>query len=88
MADKNYNRKIISRVQARKKGLTKYYTGKQCQNGHKAQRYVSTNLCVTCQTGTPVIQDHLLTLAKASAKIRGIKIQTYSMSKEIAIINS
>lgn len=33
---------------AKAKGLTRYYTGKACPNGHIAERIVSTRACVAC----------------------------------------
>lgn len=40
---------IISRSEARALGLTKYFTGKLCINGHISERYVH-GACVECQT--------------------------------------
>lgn len=39
---------IISRDEARRRGLPWYYTGKPCVNGHDAQRYVSNQSCLAC----------------------------------------
>lgn len=39
---------LISRDQARAKGLTHFYTGKPCKHGHVAKRYVSSGGCKTC----------------------------------------
>lgn len=39
---------IISIRAAEQSGLTHYFTGKQCRNGHLAPRYVSTWRCVQC----------------------------------------
>ncbi len=39
----------ITRKEAIKQGLTYYYTGKPCKNGHVAERYVRTEgRCVLC----------------------------------------
>lgn len=40
--------KIISRAEAKAKGLKHYFTGKACKWGHVVQRYVSTCVCVVC----------------------------------------
>lgn len=40
---------IISRQEAIKKGLNKYYTGNPCVNGHYAERYVQNHTCVKCK---------------------------------------
>jgi hypothetical protein len=39
----------ISRKQAIKQGLTRYYTGKACKNGHLSPRLTSTTHCVECK---------------------------------------
>jgi hypothetical protein len=39
---------IISRSEARARGLTFYWTGKPCKRGHIAKRYASDSSCVTC----------------------------------------
>jgi hypothetical protein len=33
---------------AKEKGLKRYFTGKQCKNGHIAERKVANKTCVTC----------------------------------------
>lgn len=40
---------LIERRDAYTAGLTRYYTGIPCRQGHLAQRYVSTGGCVECQ---------------------------------------
>ena len=40
---------IISRKEAKEKGLKRYFTGKRCKNGHIAQRLVSSFGCVICE---------------------------------------
>lgn len=40
--------KIISRRDALAAGLTRYFTGKPCKNGHAAERYTSDGRCVVC----------------------------------------
>lgn len=39
---------LISREEAREKGLKRYFTGEPCKRGHLAERYVSTGRCVPC----------------------------------------
>jgi len=39
---------IISRKEARVRGLDRYYTGKPCKYGHVSERYLSTGICVEC----------------------------------------
>lgn len=40
---------IISRNEAQKQGLPRYFTGKPCKHGHIAERYVSGFGCCVCQ---------------------------------------
>lgn len=34
---------------ARAAGLTRYFTGRPCPRGHRAERMVSNNTCVVCK---------------------------------------
>jgi hypothetical protein len=36
---------------ARENGLTRYYTGEPCQNGHTSGRYTKSGVCVGCASG-------------------------------------
>jgi 5-methylcytosine-specific restriction endonuclease McrA len=38
----------ITRTEARKKGLTHFFTGVPCTKGHLEKSYVSSGACVTC----------------------------------------
>jgi hypothetical protein len=40
---------LISRKEAKRLGLKRYYTGKQCSNGHICERYVRGE-CIDCQS--------------------------------------
>jgi len=40
---------IISRAEAKAKGLKRYFTGKPCKHGHVAERQVFNATCVDCQ---------------------------------------
>lgn len=40
---------IISRTEAIKKGLQKYYTGKPCKHGHLSERTVYDKHCIICK---------------------------------------
>jgi len=37
-----------TRVDARRLGLARYYTGRLCKHGHRAERYSSTSVCTEC----------------------------------------
>lgn len=41
---------IISRSEAKARGLTKYFTGKPCVHGHTAQRSITSFGCSVCMT--------------------------------------
>lgn len=38
----------ISRADAQAGGLTRFFTGAPCRQGHKVERYVRTGSCVEC----------------------------------------
>jgi len=40
--------KIVTRMEAAKSGLNRFYTGKKCRNGHLSERYVLNGTCVQC----------------------------------------
>jgi hypothetical protein len=39
---------ILSRADAKALGLKRYYTGKECPQGHLAERWVSSGACYEC----------------------------------------
>jgi hypothetical protein len=39
---------VLSRQEAAASGLSRFYTGRKCENGHMAQRYVTNGQCVKC----------------------------------------
>lgn len=41
---------IITKQEAIKQGLTRYFTGKPCSKGHIAERYTCKSTCVTCDS--------------------------------------
>ncbi|HBW4183921.1 hypothetical protein HB813_19905 [Klebsiella pneumoniae] len=43
---------IITRVEAAKAGLKRYYTGKKCKHGHDSERWVYNGHCVECTLET------------------------------------
>jgi len=40
---------VISRAEAKAKGLKRYFTGKPCKHGHVAERVVVNATCVECE---------------------------------------
>lgn len=41
--------KVISRDEAKALGLTRYYTGERCRQGHRVERYTSMGRCCECE---------------------------------------
>lgn len=48
MADHDSSRIVISRKEARARGLKRYFTGKSCKNGHIVERFISSYCCIQC----------------------------------------
>lgn len=40
--------KIITQMEAARRGLNKYYTGRPCKRGHKSERWTLNGACVQC----------------------------------------
>lgn len=40
---------VISRAEAKEQGLKRFFTGKQCQHGHVAERLICNGLCIECE---------------------------------------
>lgn len=40
---------IISRAEAKAKGLKRYFTGKPCKHGHVSERYIGGKFCIQCE---------------------------------------
>jgi hypothetical protein len=41
-------REVLSRNEAAMRGLSRFYTGMKCRQGHQAERFVSNRQCVIC----------------------------------------
>ena len=39
---------VISRIEARQKGVTRYFTGTRCKQGHVSERLTSSGSCIAC----------------------------------------
>jgi hypothetical protein len=39
---------VLSRSEAAESGLSRFYTGTPCREGHRSERYVSNRQCVAC----------------------------------------
>ena len=42
------NLEVISRKDAKAQGLTRFFTGRPCRQGHRVARFVSSGACVEC----------------------------------------
>jgi len=40
---------IITRAEAKERGLKRYFTGKPCKHGHICERNISNSGCVECK---------------------------------------
>jgi hypothetical protein len=49
---------IIARKDAKACGLTRYYTGLPCPNGHVAERFVSGWTCTACVVPKTKVYNH------------------------------
>lgn len=49
LCDDGIEREIISKSEAKKKGLDRYFTGKPCSNNHIFERCVDNSRCVVCK---------------------------------------
>ena len=47
----NPTKQIISREDAQKRGLSRFFDGEPCAHGHVAERYVGNGRCAACQVG-------------------------------------
>lgn len=58
-------KEIITHEEASNRGLTRYFTGRACRNGHIADRYVNGGACAECING-----DKILTDAQRESRLR------------------
>jgi hypothetical protein len=54
---------IITRREARDRGLTKYLTGKPCKQGHVAERRTDSCNCIECER-TPARKEYMRLYAR------------------------
>lgn len=53
---------ILRWTEAARRGLTRYYTGRPCREGHDSERFVTTMACVDCtrvKRGLPPEAKHM-----------------------------
>lgn len=63
--------KVTTRKEAMTLGLTKYFTGKPCVNGHVAERYTCNKTCVVCEA-----ERKARSRAKKKAEARANNVKT------------
>ncbi len=82
MAESNSTRQIIKRKEAKSQGLTRYFTGKPCPQGHICERFVSYGQCLEC---TIKIRDAWYHCNREKAKAKNIKWHRENRPKKRAI---
>lgn len=60
----------MSRAQARAAGLTRYFNGKFCPQGHLSERHVSSGGCIECLDERAQYRDRTTDKERASNRIR------------------
>jgi 5-methylcytosine-specific restriction endonuclease McrA len=81
MADSDSAPKIISRKDAKARGLKHYFTGKRCKRGHVAKRFVSTRSCVIC-SARHVANDRARNPETHRVRSRQEKARAYAADRE------
>ena len=74
---------IITRKTARALGLTSYYTGEPCKNGHTSYRYVQSGTCAQCiraSNGNPNAASNI-----AAANLARIKLEQVAQINAIKL---
>ena len=70
---------IVSRKEAKEKGLTRYFTGKPCHKGHTCERLASNSCCVDCLHDRNTANKH----SSFRRGVKNWKIQNTEKVKEI-----
>ena len=75
---------IITRKEAKIAGLTKYFTAKECRNGHLAERYVQSGSCSQCINGNlrPIRIKDPKTLIAAATNIEMTALSDFNTNLE------
>lgn len=77
---------IIERQAAMRKGLTKFYTGRPCKNGHLSYRYVKSGGCAACiqlANGRSVDDPNVDARREAKAQLVQVKIRLFQVDLEV-----
>lgn len=49
---------IVTRAEAKARGLKRYFTGRPCKRGHICERYVNECICLHCNKETAIRRYH------------------------------
>src|ERR1700730_3185112 len=77
---RNPPKKLISRAEAKSLGLTRYFTGKPCPQGHVVERHVSGFGCVEC-TRKASNYYHITNRGKINKRHRAADRRYYARNK-------
>ncbi|MFU8816678.1 MAG: hypothetical protein ACNA7W_15120 [Pseudomonadales bacterium] len=66
---------IISRPDAKTKGMTEFYTGVPCKHGHLSTRYVSSGGCRTCVYDRAKSKQHATSAEREAAKAARVSLR-------------
>lgn len=55
------SRSVISRIEAKRKMLKRYFTGVPCRNAHVSERYVTDAHCCACEQNKPEKREYFRT---------------------------
>lgn len=74
--------KLISRAEAKREGLKRYFTGKPCKQGHVTPRYTQSTGCVGCNdhyrlSNPGKMRDRIRAWAKANPEKRKSSVERY-----------
>jgi hypothetical protein len=64
---------VLSRSEAAKSGLSRFYTGTPCREGHQSERYVSNRQCVACNAAK----------ARHREQLRGVRDPSFRMYRNV-----
>lgn len=81
---------IINRSEALRTGLTKYFTGIPCKNGHVSYRYVQSGTCEMCVNGVrkTVQVDTNEKIRQNNIKIRRLELEITELQEENAHLSA
>ena len=62
---------VISRKDARDRGLKRYFTGRPCKYGHIAERFTSNGSCVECGIAAQQTPERKAVIQRYRQRARG-----------------